>query len=112
MCSYNDAAVEFWRVPGNSERSRRCSTQVHIHLIIHSPFFHFSPRIWSNRLEDEQLQEISQQMQLLHSSIKNIMEYVFATSPLLALSTNGWKRRISGAHLLTVSHLSIPLVSS
>jgi hypothetical protein len=51
-------------------------------------------------------------MQILHGPIKNIMEYVFATSPLLALSTNGWTRRISGAHLLTVSHLSLVLLIS
>jgi hypothetical protein len=63
-------------------------------------------------VDQAQLEEISVEMQLLHSQMKNMMDYVFAISPLLALSTTGWSRQISGAHLLKVSYRFIPLMIS
>jgi hypothetical protein len=55
-------------------------------------------------LDEAQFEEISLEMQIIHKSMKNMLEYIFATSPLLALSTTGWSRYISGAYLLRVSH--------
>jgi len=55
-------------------------------------------------MNPQQLDEISNEMQMLHKSMKNIFEMVFATSPLLALSTIGWgSRSIQGTYLLRVS---------
>jgi len=54
-------------------------------------------------MNPQQLEEISNEMQLLHKSMKNIFEMVFAISPLLALSTIGWaSRSIQGTYLLRV----------
>ena len=47
-------------------------------------------RIWSDRMEKEHFEEVSKEIQTLHKSMKNIIEMVSATSPLLALSTHGW----------------------
>jgi hypothetical protein len=54
-------------------------------------------------MDEEQLVQISSEMQMLHKSMKNIMEFAFATSPLLVLSTSGWMRSIQGTFLLRVS---------
>jgi hypothetical protein len=54
-------------------------------------------------VDPEQFEEIVLEMQMLHRSMKNMMEFVFACSPLLALSTTGWAKSISGAYLLRVS---------
>jgi hypothetical protein len=47
-------------------------------------------RIWIDRLDPQQFEDISNEMKTLHKSMKNLIEVVFATSPLLALSTQGW----------------------
>lgn len=52
-----------------------------------------SLRIWSERMEPQQFEEISNEIQNLHKSMKNVMEVVFATSPLLALSSHGWRQK-------------------
>lgn len=112
MISYIHSTLEFGCIPWISQRSRRCSTEVRNYLIIYWLIVDFYWRIWSNRLDQAQLEEISLQIQSLHSSMKNMMEYAFAISPLLALLTTGWWRRISGAHLLKVSYRFIPLMIS
>jgi len=59
---------------------------------------------WVDRLDVQQFEDISQELQTLHKSIKNIMEIVFAVSPLLALSTSGWDwKSIHRTYLLRVS---------
>jgi hypothetical protein len=58
-------------------------------------------------LDDQQFEEILMEMQLLHKLMKNMMEFVFATSPLLALSTGGWLKSIQGTYLLRVGDGSI-----
>lgn len=55
-------------------------------------------------MEPLQLEQISYEIQALHKSMKNIIEIVFATSPLLALSTRGWSwRTVNSTYLLRVS---------
>ena len=44
-------------------------------------------RIWSDRIDVEQLEDITNEIASLHKSMKNLMEIVFTFSPLLALST-------------------------
>jgi hypothetical protein len=73
--------------------------------MIYWPVLDFYGRIWSNRLDEDQLRQISWEMQRLHKVMKNIIEFVFATSPLLALSGGGWTRSIQGASLLRVSDI-------
>lgn len=64
-------------------------------------------RIWSGRMEPHQLEEISNEIQFLHKSMKNLMEVAFATSPLLALSTHGWRQKsFNGTYLLRVGDIS------
>lgn len=61
-------------------------------------------RIWSDRMDLQQLEDITNEMQTLHKSMKNMMEIVFATSPLLALSTTGWgSKPFHSTYLLRVS---------
>jgi hypothetical protein len=61
-------------------------------------------RIWSDRLTSQELEDISNEMEITHKSMKNAMEMVFATSPLLALHTSGWgKRAHHSTYLLRVS---------
>jgi hypothetical protein len=48
----------------------------------------------------------------MHKLMKNMLEFVFATSPLLILSTGGWLRSIQGSYLLRVSIVSSALVLS
>ena len=56
-------------------------------------------------MDQEQFEEISNEIQILHKSMKNVMEIVFATSPLLALSTHGWASKSYGSiYLLRVSN--------
>jgi len=44
-------------------------------------------------LEPEQFEEMSSEIQMLHKAMKNVIEIVFATSPLLALSPYGWSSK-------------------
>jgi hypothetical protein len=61
-------------------------------------------RIWSNEMESAQFEEIFIEIQMLHRAMKNAIEMVFATSPLLALSTNSWAgRACNSTFLLRVS---------
>src|ERR1700678_1296395 len=61
-------------------------------------------------MDAQQFDDISEELQLLHKSMKNILDIVFATSPLLALSTHGWNSRWTSIHstyLLRVSDSSL-----
>jgi hypothetical protein len=44
-------------------------------------------------MEPQQFEEISAEFQNLHKAMKNVIEAVFATSPLLALSTHGLRQK-------------------
>jgi hypothetical protein len=46
--------------------------------------------LWVDRLDPHQFEDISNEVQLLGQSIKNVMEFAFAISLLLAISTHGW----------------------
>lgn len=83
-----------------------CSKEVGFYFISYRPIVNYYLRIWLNRLDEQQFEEISIEMLMLHKSIKYIMESIFAISPLLALATSGWSRGIQGSYLLGVSHLS------
>ena len=48
-----------------------------------------SLRIWLDRMDPQQFTDVSEAIQTLHRAMKNVMEIVFAASPLLALSTHG-----------------------
>lgn len=71
-------------------------------------------RIWSDEMESAQFEEIYKDIQPLHKAMKNAIEMVFATSPLLALSTNSWGgRTVNSTFLLRVGDfyvLSFPFV--
>ena len=56
-------------------------------------------------MDPEQFQDIANTIHSLHKSMKNVMEIVFAISPLLALSTYGWGRNyyVHSTYLLRVS---------
>jgi hypothetical protein len=55
-------------------------------------------------MEPQQLEEIADEIQNLHKPMKNVIEVVFATSPLLALSTHGWRQKsYHSTYLLRVS---------
>ena len=55
-------------------------------------------------MDPEQLEDISNEIEALHRSIKNLMEIVFAISPLLALSTRDWSiTSINSVYLIRVS---------
>ena len=41
-------------------------------------------------MEPHQFEELASEMQVLHKSMKNVIEIVFTTSLLLALSTHEW----------------------
>ena len=60
-------------------------------------------RIWSDRMDVEQLEDITNEIASLHKSMKNLMEIVFTFSPLLALSTHGWSRAYNSIYLIRVS---------
>jgi hypothetical protein len=54
-------------------------------------------------MEPQQLEDICNEIQDLHKPMKNVIEVVFATSPLLALSTHGWRQKAShSTYLLRV----------
>jgi hypothetical protein len=55
-------------------------------------------------MDPQQLEDLSNEIQAWHRSIKNVIEIVFAISPLLALSTQGWATKsINSVYLLRVS---------
>jgi hypothetical protein len=63
-----------------------------------------SLRIWFDRMNEAEFEDTSNEMESMHKAMKNAMEMVFATSPLLALQTGGWATRIHHrTHLLRVS---------
>ena len=52
----------------------------------------------------KQLEDFSNKIQALHRSIKNVIEMVFAVSPLIVLSTQGWAlKSLNSVYLLRVS---------
>jgi len=58
-------------------------------------------RIWSDQMTSQEFEDISNEMEITHKSMKNAMEIIFATTPLLALNTGGWgSRRHHSTHLL------------
>ena len=69
-----------------------------------SLFVNSFSRLWSNRLDEDQFADLLLEIPLtMHKLMKNMLEFVFATSPLLILSTSGWLRGIQGTYLLRVS---------
>jgi len=63
-------------------------------------------RIWLDQMELPLLEELSEEIKELHKSMKNIIEIVFAISPLMVLSTYGWGwRSTNSTYLLRVSDL-------
>lgn len=59
-----------------------------------------------------QFEEISNEIQMLYKPMKNIIEMVFATSPLMALSTHGGDYQyIHSTFLLRVSDFLVILVT-
>lgn len=59
-------------------------------------------------MDSQQFEDICDELQILHKSMKNIMAIVFATSPLLALSTRGWdSRSFHSTYLLRVSDILV-----
>lgn len=70
------------------------------------PIVNWIRRIWVDRMDMQNLEEISEEIQTLHKPIKNVIEIVFATSPLLALSTSGWANKsFNSTYLLRVSDI-------
>jgi hypothetical protein len=62
--------------------------------------------MWADRIDAKRLEDISIEIQSLHRSMKNAIEIVFATSPLLALSTRGWAGKFFDSnYLLKVSNV-------
>lgn len=52
----------------------------------------------------QQLEDISNEMLQIYKPMKNLIEIVFATSPLLALSTHGWaSKSCHSMYLIRVS---------
>jgi hypothetical protein len=63
-------------------------------------------------MEPQQFEEIANEMQTLHKSMKNVIEIVFVTSPLLALSTHGWaSKSCNSTYLLRVSDIAVLLLA-
>jgi hypothetical protein len=61
-------------------------------------------------MDPQQFEDICNEMQTLHKSMKNAMEIVFATSPLLALSTHGWaSKSYHSTYLLRVNVIFLVL---
>ena len=59
-------------------------------------------------MDTQQFTDVSEAIQTLHRAMKNVMEIVFAASPLLALSTHGWAlRAYNSTYLFRVSHVFI-----
>lgn len=53
-------------------------------------------------MDPQQLEDISNDIQNLHKPLKNMIEIVFAASPILALSTHGWNLGYNSVYLLKV----------
>ena len=78
-----------------------------------SLFVNSFSRLWSNRLDEDQFADLLLEIpSTMHKLMKNMLEFVFATSPLLILSTSGWLRCIQGAYLLRVRIVSSAFVLS
>jgi hypothetical protein len=61
-------------------------------------------RIWSDRVKQEEFEDVCNEMKIMHKQMKNAMEMVFAISPLLALQTRGWGgKSCKSTYLLRVS---------
>jgi hypothetical protein len=59
-------------------------------------------------MDKQQLIDFSESIQSLYRAMKNVMEIVFAASPLLALSTHGWAMKAyNSTYLLRVSRVFI-----
>jgi len=59
-------------------------------------------------MDPQQLEDVSNEIQALHRSIKNVIEIVFAISPLLALSTQGWaSKSLNSVYLLRVGRVQV-----
>jgi hypothetical protein len=58
-------------------------------------------------MDPQQFEEVSYEIETLHKSIKNVMEIVFAISPLLAISSHGWTKSCHSTYLLRVSDISV-----
>ena len=57
-------------------------------------------------MDPVQFEELTVEIQALHKAMKNVMDIVFATSPLLALSTHGWAlKSCHSTYLLRVSNV-------
>jgi len=63
-------------------------------------------------MEPQQFEEIASEIQILHKSMKNVIEIAFAISPLLALSTHGWaSKSCNSTYLLRVSDIAVLLLA-
>jgi hypothetical protein len=57
-------------------------------------------------MDPVQFEELTMEIQSLHKGMKNVIDIVFATSPLLALSTHGWaSKSCHSTYLLRVSNV-------
>jgi len=55
-------------------------------------------------MDPQQFEDVANEIQSLHRSIKNVTEISFAISPLLALSTRGWaSKSLNSVYLVRVS---------
>jgi hypothetical protein len=69
--------------------------------------------MWTNQLDEDQFADLLLDIPpTLHKLMKNMLEFVFATSPILILSTSGWLKSIQGSYLLRVSIVSRKFVLS
>ena len=50
-------------------------------------------RIWSDRMDAQQLENVINEIQSLHKAMKNMIEIVFSSSPIIVLSTHGWESK-------------------
>jgi hypothetical protein len=53
-------------------------------------------------MDTQQLEQISNEIESLHKPMKNVIEIVFAVSPILALSTHGWGINYNSINLFKV----------
>jgi hypothetical protein len=59
-------------------------------------------------MDPQQFEYVSNKIQAMHRSIKNVMEITFSVSPLLALSTRGWAwRSLNSLYLLRVGLIQL-----
>ena len=57
-------------------------------------------------MDPVQFEELTMEIQSLHKGMKNVIDIVFATSPLLALSTHGWaSKSCHSTYLFRVSNV-------